>query len=166
MPEGGTLLWKVQNLNVAPSLSYKNIQKPLKAPRGKAWHFDSARNEWSIVDAAPVPKGENVNCMEHHIMPSDTFQGICLKYKVTPMELRRANGGFTGENLSLAPNPLKIPQGGPIVVAKLLSQDDLIGVLLRGFRGISRNEAKAYLMMNDWDLAGAFDNAREDGEFS
>ena len=47
--------------------------------------------------------------VEHWIQPSDTFQGICLLYGVTSTQLRRANYGFSGTNLSLAPNPLRIP---------------------------------------------------------
>ena len=38
----------------------------------------------------------------HEVLPTDTFQGICLKYKITPTELRRANK-MMGSNLSLAP---------------------------------------------------------------
>jgi hypothetical protein len=47
--------------------------------------------------------------VEHWIEPADTFQGICLHYGISAMQLRRANFGFSGSNLALAPNPLKIP---------------------------------------------------------
>eukprot|EP00538_Stauroneis_constricta_P000084 CAMPEP_0119545470 /NCGR_PEP_ID=MMETSP1352-20130426/217_1 /TAXON_ID=265584 /ORGANISM="Stauroneis constricta, Strain CCMP1120" /LENGTH=230 /DNA_ID=CAMNT_0007590019 /DNA_START=177 /DNA_END=869 /DNA_ORIENTATION=- len=47
---------------------------------------------------------------EHHITKDDTFMGICLRYHVSAMELRRANGLLSNcKTLSLAPNPLKIP---------------------------------------------------------
>jgi len=201
MPEGGTLPWKIQKLNVAPSLSYNSIYKPLKAPKGKRWNYDSLHKEWSlvavdkpssstsiIVDAVIITEGENGGSgtntttttkiinndplspfVEHYIKPSDTFQGICLRYKVKPLELRRANG-FTGTNLHLAPNPLKIPRtdimttSAVAVAVPKLSQNEVVGVLLREFRGkLSRSEAKAYLMLSDWDLTAALENAHEDG---
>ena len=34
--------------------------------------------------------------LEHVVMPNDTIQGICLRYRVSAVELRRHNG-FSGE---------------------------------------------------------------------
>mmetsp|Transcript_17709 Transcript_17709/g.33338 ORF Transcript_17709/g.33338 Transcript_17709/m.33338 type:complete len:627 (-) Transcript_17709:79-1959(-) len=49
----------------------------------------------------------------HVVLPDDTWQGICLRYKITPLQLRRANGGFSGTQLTLAPPVLKIPVTQP-----------------------------------------------------
>lgn len=49
-----------------------------------------------------------VDYVEHVILPTDTFQGICLAYKITASKLRRANH-FSGESLTLAPKRLIIP---------------------------------------------------------
>jgi hypothetical protein len=184
MAEGATLPWKMQRLNLAPSLGYDSIHKPLKPPKGKRWHFNRVLNEWSLVPAAGdgLPIADAVAVVDgnggatagdhyHEISPSDTFQGICLRYKVTPLALRRANGGFTGDNLSLVPNPLKIPvkdgamTNTPPVVAEPLTQGQVVDILLKECRGtsISRSEARAYLMLNDWDLTEALTNAHEDG---
>ena len=46
---------------------------------------------------------------QHVVLPHDTFAGICVRYKLSPLALRRANGGFSGSNLSLAPAVLHIP---------------------------------------------------------
>jgi len=46
---------------------------------------------------------------QYYIQPTDTFQGICLQFGITATQLRRANRGFSGTNLFLAPNPLQIP---------------------------------------------------------
>jgi hypothetical protein len=196
MAEGAQLPWKIQKLNVAPTLSYDNIHKPLRAPKGKRWNFDPVDKEWSLVktespccivdvDAVVITEGTNIDgasvattrkinddplalYVEHYITPSDTFQGICLRYKITPMELRRANF-FTGENLKLVPNPLKIPRRDVIAERVItngprsMTQSELTGVLLKECQGMKRTEATAYLMLSDWDLAEALENAREDG---
>jgi len=200
MAEGATLPWKIQKLNLAPSLSYDCIHKPLQAPKGKRWNFDPVHKEWSLVvavkqsssaptivdavlvkenrDGAASSTTKKINdgisspFVEHYIMPSDTFQGICIRYKIKPLELRRANGGFTGENLNLVPNPLKIPCRDFVTsavaqevedCAQPLTQGQVVKVLLKECRGMSQSEARAYLMLNDWDLAEALENAHEDG---
>jgi len=198
MAEGGMLAWKVQKLNVAPTLSYKSIHKTLPAaPKGKRWNFDPANKEWSLVDKEPpaccivdvdaVVITESVSMdetsekatmrkinddpltlyVEHYITPEDTFQGICLRYKIKPFELRRANG-FTGENLKLMNNPLKIPRRDAIAErvidsSRHMTQSEVIMVLLKECKGMKRTEATAYLMLSDWDLAEALENARGDG---
>jgi len=198
MAEGAQLPWKIQKLNLAPTLSYDSIHKPLQAPKGKCWNYDPLHKEWSLVatqkpqsscifvdavvvtedeDGAPVTKEINHDelspFVDHYIMPSDTFQGICLRYKIKPLELRRANGGFTGENLNLVPNPLKIPRKDCMIPtadavgvdgsAQPLTRSQVVAVFLDECRGASRSEARAYLMLNDWDLAAALENAQEDG---
>jgi hypothetical protein len=197
MPEGGTLPWKIQKLNLAPSLSYDSIHKPLKAPRGKRWNYDSTEKEWSlvstsdesvVVDAIVIreddnDKTSNTNTsmtlddtssssspfIDHKIESSDTFQGICLKYKITPLELRRANGGFSGQNLQLVPNPLKIPRSNYNILTTsaeatpINTEKDAVSILRRKCHGMSASEAKAYLMLSDWNLTEAIENAKEDG---
>ena len=178
MSEGARFPWKIQKLNLAPSLSYDCMHKPLQAPKGKSWSFDPVNKEWSLVtsenqnpvtvDAVAYNDDPLATVVEHHITPSDTFQGICLRYKVTPLELRRANGGFTGENLNLVPNPLKIPCNVPVAEevnakAKALNKSQVEAALLKECRSMSRTEARAYLMLSDYDLAEAFQNAHDDG---
>lgn len=48
--------------------------------------------------------------IRHVVLPDqDTLPGLCLRYKVSALTIRRANGGFSGSNLRLAPAILKIP---------------------------------------------------------
>lgn len=121
----------------------------------------------TVTTAAIIDKDPSSPYLEHRIEPSDTFQGICLRYKITPLELRRANGSFTGENLCLVPSLLRIPRSEPTAMvvegASGLTQSDVTGILLRECRGMVRSEARAYLMLSDWDLDEALENAREDG---
>ena len=181
MADGGMFPWKVQKLNLAPTLSYDRIQRPLKAPKGRQWMFDSKSRTWSLIDAKYQPPSIIVDAKEalqdsngryltpHHIGPEDTFQGICLKYKVKPHELRQANGGFSGTNLNLVPNPLMVPCKNVMeskAVAhetRPLTQSEVVGLLLKECKTMARSEARAYLMLSEWDLAEALENAREDG---
>ena len=76
--------------------------------------MDATKNsslELELSEAKRPGLGQTSTFMEHQVQPTDTFQGICLRYKITPTELRQANW-FGGSNLSLAPNPLCIPQSG------------------------------------------------------
>jgi hypothetical protein len=120
--------------------------------------------------------------LEHLVQPSDTFEGICLRYKMTPSELRRANG-FSGSNLRLAPNPLKIPthrelkstsaEASPVIgrsdegdhgiIQRALTTDQVLRLLLKECPSMSLTEAKAYMELNDWDFDVALENAKEDG---
>ena len=65
------------------------------------------------VDAATLVDRNRVaappgGIRRHEVIPTDTFQGICLRYRVTPTELRRANK-MMGSDLKLAPGILVIP---------------------------------------------------------
>jgi LysM repeat protein len=196
MSEGGLLAWKVQKTVTAPTLKYNNLQKELKAPKGRQWVFDSTNREWSlervvpnpvvmanaavqedlVVDAVVVkscpssPSADFFPFFEHLVQSTDTFQGICIRYKITPTELRQAND-FTGSNLFLAPNPLKIPKttlrSANMVnddnVPHALTTDQVVTILLKNCPKLSKSEAKAYLELNDWDIAEAVTNALEDG---
>lgn len=172
--------WKIQKLNLAPSLSYDSIRRPLKAPKGKRWKYDPKCKEWSLVTAerekpsiivdasAAVEDANGTLVTPHHITPSDTFQGICLKYKIKPNELRRANN-FTGENLNLVPNPLMIPcknvmdSGAIAEQVEPLTQSEVVELLLKECRSMSRSEARAYLMLSDWEFTEALEDARAEG---
>jgi len=119
--------------------------------------------------------------LEHSIQPTDTFQGICLKYQITPSELRRANGGFSGgTNLNLMPNPLRIPVTPKYLHTRRTSDQhpseptssssssfasvaDKLKRLQAKCPSLHKTEAKCYLELNDWDIEKALENAKEDG---
>ena len=100
--------------------------------------------------------------LEHWIQPSDTLSGLCLKYGITSTQLRQANFGFSGTNLSLAPNPLRIPNIQKAVPVSE-DRDKLLQALMLLFReDLTRIEAKCYLELNDWDLNRSIRNVRQD----
>ena len=58
--------------------------------------------------AAAASDNDELVFVEHEVKPTDTFQGICLKYNVTPTTVRQYNN-FSGSNLRLGPEILVIP---------------------------------------------------------
>lgn len=182
MSDGGLFQWKRQDIDQSrgPAASYDNIMKPLPPPpKDMHWVVDPKTREWRlekkldddeiVVEATPVEDIDADGFFHHKVSSSDTFQGICLKYKITPTELRQANGGFSGSNLLLAPNPLRIPQNHVVVKASevtpvgLESHDSMLRKLCQACPGLSTKEAKCYLELNDWDWKESLANAKDDG---
>jgi hypothetical protein len=118
----------------------------------------------------------------HEVQPTDTFQGICLMYKVTPTELRRANGMMGGCDLRLAPKSLVVPWNDDTAGHKKSTEDTRdeerykttegkIAIIkckacrITGDR-LAHSEALAYLEMAEGDVDGAIRNACEDYRWS
>jgi len=74
---------------------------------------DGASNDDNLVcTAVPVREAEGTSTNNdtstvisgvryHEVLPTDTFQGICLRYKVTPTELRQESIEFMRSNAVL-----------------------------------------------------------------
>mmetsp|Transcript_19910 Transcript_19910/g.33991 ORF Transcript_19910/g.33991 Transcript_19910/m.33991 type:complete len:211 (-) Transcript_19910:1200-1832(-) len=120
-----------------------------------------------VAKAAPLETKkkapqENNGYVEHVVVPTDTFQGICLRYKVSPTELRRANK-FSGSNLTLAPSTLMIPLSAGLPPPPQAETPEFkIAKVISNVPHLARSEAKAYLELNDWDATAAIANALED----
>jgi len=106
--------------------------------------------------------------VEHKVLPTDTLQGLCLKYKISVVKLRQANG-FSGSNLLLAPATLRIPVTVDAhgVVQSARSQDKKgekfkLYQLRLTLPNLSMREARSYLTFADWDLDAALAEAKED----
>ncbi len=179
MTEGGFFPWKRQIIDThhGPAGSYANMRLP-DPPKNQHWVQDLDSKEWHLATIVPstdpsipeatVEEDPRPDVVQHHILPTDTFQGICLKYRITPMELRRANGGFSGTNLHLVANPLRIPVNQKYWEASKQETQQVtpaqsIRSLLLNLPALSQSEAKCYLELNDWNLDKALQNAREDG---
>jgi LysM repeat protein len=136
-------------------------------------HFISEEGEDSSTTAATCGTAP---FFEHIVQETDTFEGLCIRYKVTPSDLRRAND-FTGNNLLLAPSPLKIPNRNIVKhtdteartvgafedYPHALTTDQVVRLLLKECPTLSITEANAYLELNDWDFGEALQNANQDG---
>jgi hypothetical protein len=138
-----------------------------------------------LAHAEPIVEQSNDAPRHHHVVTeSDTFQGLCLKYKITATQLRQANC-FSGTNLTLAPKILKIPHvvhAQPATTLEMMqqqqqsslhsSQENKIALVLQKSRGgaggemmLKRNEVRAYLEMSDWNVESALDEIRADRQF-
>jgi hypothetical protein len=176
-----------------PAGNYRHLRRPLSdPPRGKCWKNDADTNEWVLADVehfiqigddqedlvvdGQVVETNNVlgpeDYIEHLVEEHDTFQGVCLRYKITPTELRQCNGGFSGTNLKLAPNPLRITRNHNLVLdVNRLTEESAasqptafkLSQLKNACPGLSNSEAKSYLELNDRNLQEAISNAQEDG---
>jgi len=119
------------------------------------------------VPAAPVL---GVDYLEHVVLLTDTFQGICLAYRITSTKLRQANR-FSGSSLLLAPKKLLIPinkkafRDGYIRAQNIDSEHYKILSLQADLPHLTSSEAKAYLKLADWNLEDAIQSAKEDGKW-
>jgi hypothetical protein len=128
-----------------------------------------------IIEAAAAPvdedRGAPSGSRYHEVLPTDTFQGICLRYKVTPTELRRANTMVTASDLKLAPEMLVIPSNEKNVKLdaryRCPTREEKIAMLVFRVSRVTGDkltypEAMAYLEMADGDVEGAVANVHED----
>ena len=197
MSEGGYFPWKWQTIAGNPPCDYSTLSSPLpNLPKGHVWVRNPESREWSIVDnttidhdAAAVNEKvsslpsqrttdmtflpHNCDFLEHIVQSTDTFQGLCLKYGITPLQLRQVNK-FSGSNLLMAPKTLIIPltikgAAANTKMGKGASKQDKINQFLYRFRNhkaahdsLSRKEVIAYLDMNDDDLEMAIQDAKDD----
>ena len=112
--------------------------------------------------------------LEHVVMPTDTLQGICLRYKITAVRLRQVNH-FSSSSLSLAPPKLYIPvteetlKSGAIKVQDRTSEDFKMMSFMAEMKmlnvSISKKEATFYLDSQGWDVDAALKEARDDFEW-
>lgn len=199
MSEGGLFAWKLQTIRQrGPAASYSNMSLP-QPPEGQHWVQDLDTREWHLTQITTLAPGDDLQeaeivvvgddkvtvqqatveeepqpgFVEHKVLPTDTFQGICLKYRITPTELRQSNGGFSGTNLNLVPNPLRIPVNQKYIESKYhqkvnenqsaSSPANKLRQLQSKCPSLHKSEAKCYLELNDWSVDKALENAREDG---
>mmetsp|Transcript_25760 Transcript_25760/g.39569 ORF Transcript_25760/g.39569 Transcript_25760/m.39569 type:complete len:328 (+) Transcript_25760:278-1261(+) len=107
-----------------------------------------------------------IDYLEHTILPTDTFQGICLCYKISAIKLRQTNQ-FSGTNLKLAPTKLIIPLRGHPNKDKIKMQDRnspdfKIQTMVAEFPSLREKEVRSYLEIADWNVEDAMTDARED----
>lgn len=200
MSEGGLFPWKRQSITGNPA-DYSCLSSPLPhPPKGQAWVRNPDTREWSVVDVSETEGGDGLavatstlaaavpvkqtgllpkDCdyLQHKVEPTDTLQGICLRYGIKPVSLRQVNK-FSGSNLLLAPAVLVIPlkrRHGKVThggyddgsMSEERKKQYIISQFLLAIRkfqssttAMSAKEATAYLEMNDWNLEMAIEDAK------
>lgn len=180
---------KVGSVRSIQSSSSTTLSVPFKLQRTHSSStIDSADNA-----LGPSGKGVlGVDYVEHVVLPSDTLQGICIAYKISPTRLRQANC-FSG-GLPLAPKKLVIPiskkamRSGFLRVQDTDAKEFKLHAFLAEFPDLSSAEARAYvtwraavsrlalftfltfyynsyLELADWVLKDAVHSAKEDNEW-
>lgn len=165
--EGGILPWRTQSIcNNCPDLvdaCSKSLPPP---PSGYFWEKDEENGNWVLSELPKAFEMEGSvvfmkpSVVEHIIMPTDTIQGICLRYRVTSTDLRRANL-FSGNNIRFKTSLLIPINGGSIVNPQVETHD----VTLQRFKNITGEgieEARMYLEEYEWDLRKAIDGWNDD----
>jgi LysM repeat protein len=94
----------------------------------------------------------------HVVMPEDTLQGICLRYKIKTHILKRFNQDLGDINLQSV-KTLLIPAEhvrlrGKVIVPQVRSRDVELQ-LFKNDTGLGTIEARLYLDDHDWDAASA-----------
>jgi hypothetical protein len=194
MADGGRYPWKVQKINTnrGPVADFSNLSKPLpQPPKGMTWVQDMQSHEWSVERVVIIPPNQasnpehqvatgvpvgppilsqdyqdDANFLYHNVGPSDTFQGLCLRYGISPTIMRQTNH-FSGSNLLLAPRKLKIPIGSvtnDVYGGKDSEESKVIAfrMAFNGRDGLSQKEALAYLELSDWNVDEAIAFAKQD----
>lgn len=100
---------------------------------------------------------------QHIILPSDTLQGICLQYRVSPVILRQINT-FSSSSLLLAPKKLKIPKRHDIIVKEQNKESEEYKVhsIKAEFPILNEKEVRAYLELSGWIVNKALDELGDD----
>ena len=115
-------------------------------PAGQQWI--RVNNDWQLVSTpddadAPAPAPEPSAPREHVVLPSDTLQGLCLRYKTTARKLKQANPALDLGNSSLrGVAVLRIPGSGP---AQPVTEEVQMASLRAAVPALSAAEARFYL---------------------
>ena len=116
-----------------------DFDRPLpNPPAGYYWLKNENDKQWELKqfdvpvnnDASESQTFEQAAVIEHVILPQDTLQGLCLRYRVSAVELRRWNN-FSGNNIKFLTS-LKIPveHNQPITI----QDHDTPDVMLQRFK--------------------------------
>ena len=149
-------------------LKHRDVEvAPSALPSSSSKENENVANK-KDTDGVPMALVEGVDYLKHTVLHDvDTFQGLCIKYKINAIQLRQANGGFSGTNLRLAAPVLYIPLKGHPERLNIRAQDTSsmsfkLQTLLSEFPRLRHPEAKAYLELADGDLEAARKEAKED----
>jgi len=158
--DGKPLPWQLRRIvHDSPDLDAYAYPLP-HPPAGLYWQREEDRS-W-VLKKYEILRTESIttvtfparSVIEHVIMPSDTFQGICLRYRVSAVDLRRFNN-FSGTAFR-SKQVLRIPvePGSPIQVQED-NDESIIQQRFMNATGESSTEANFYLSEFSWDLEDA-----------
>lgn len=166
------LPWKLDDNKVStPALD--DYGKPLpNPPAGHVWEFGDTK--WELVEKKEPAEGvDNAKVYSeptkdplvvgHIVLPSDTLNGLCLRYNVSAVDIRRLNN-FSGNQIQYF-KTLHIPVG-PNALQNDIKQDPTL-LLTQQFKnatGEGEVETKIYLEDAGNDLQKALLQWQADNE--
>ncbi len=152
--------WRVQTIEMTSTTDIDSYGKPLPSPpvgcvweqkEDGSWVLTSV-DKHEILEAATT--FENPVVLEHVVLSTDTIQGICLRYRISVLELRRHNI-FSGNSIKFL-KTLRIPiEPGLPVLLQRSTERDVIMQRFRNHTGESDIETRIYLDEHAWDLGAA-----------
>lgn len=169
----GQLMRELRDCGLVIDYDYS---RPLpNPPAGYLWQKNDDDKTWSLFrvdDGGADGTSVDINVesvkdsvIEHVILPNDTLQGICLRYRVSSLELRQWNN-FSGSSIKhMAILKIPVSHGHPI----LRQDDESPEVIVQRFKTRTKeanNEAVFYLGQNDWDLEKALTHWTSDTNWS
>lgn len=184
MAEGGILPWRVQSNSLDKKVvyaDYSHLSEPLpKPPPGIEWRHEKTTGTWvlepvagatsAVAEAVPTVKPSTAELLppfiEHVVLPHDTLQGVCLRYKISARVLRKHNSIF-GDTLSSC-EVLRIPTAhfrpGDLHMLQTDAPEVKVQVVVNRTK-LPALEARLYLEDHDWDVEAAVKACVEDDQW-
>jgi len=145
-----------------------NLKQHLQASN----NGNSTTEQILLETTKKIPEKNNfgvkgVDYVEHVVLPTDTFQGLCMRYRISAIRLRQVNM-FSGTNLRLAPTKLVMPVNPTLLSAgKIRLQDQnspeyKTVLFLSQLPRLRQTEAKYYLELANYDVDKAIRDANAD----
>ncbi|GAB5032515.1 Hypothetical protein NocV09_00902060 [Nannochloropsis oceanica] len=125
---------------------------------GSGKNLQGGDEDYDVSEGGEDGEGKRPAFLTHVVLPTDTMQGLRLRYKVTPADLRLHND-FAGDQFHML-QTLKIPLRQEVVshVAKF-RQRPTQAVLRQRFTNVTKctdeQEVTYYLDLAEWNLSGA-----------
>lgn len=116
----------------------------------RTWDLSAFERDLAEPDSVTFQKPSN---LVHVVMPNDTLQGLCLRYRVSATELKRFNL-ISGNNVQVL-KEVKIPISHNEPVTIQAEDRDVTLQRFKNATGESREEALVYLEDHDFNLDAA-----------
>ncbi len=154
-------------MNNSPDLD--SYGKPLPPPP-VGWYWSRLEDgSWELLefDSKAVSNNsvvlESPAVIEHVVMPADTLQGLCLRYRVSAVSLRQYNN-FSG-NAFRSRKSLRIPLEPHVPVVIQQPTEDVLIQKFINMTNEGREEARYYLNEHNWNLMEAIAALNGDTEW-
>jgi hypothetical protein len=155
---------RLKHLPSPDDLPSDDLEKMPSGHTSRTLEFEASPRDHERQQAFEESMAAAPEFIDHVILPSDTFPGICLRYKVKPAIIRRVNQ-FTGDNLRSL-KVLKIPTAyliasGRPLVSQIHDRDVQLQIFMND-TGLGSIEAKIYLDNHEWDAKKAREEWADD----